>query len=159
MATRYLHGLEMYWTQRYTALGSFTRDADDVVIVCRTRAAAQRALEAVTQVLQKLKLTLHSTKTRIVERLHEGFEVLGFHFKKVKARKSGRLVPLMWPSQKALKAVRTWIRGETRRRSLSGSLAAMVAKLNPIIRGWRTYCYVGNSTRRCRPWIDTCGCA
>jgi RNA-directed DNA polymerase len=118
------------------------------VIVCRTRAAAQRALEAVTQVLQKLKRTLPSTQTRIVERLHEGFELLEFHFKKVKARKSGRLVPLMGPSQKALKGVRTRIRGETLRRSLSGSLAAMVAKLTPSIRGWRTYCCVGNSTQQ-----------
>jgi RNA-directed DNA polymerase len=25
MANLYLHGLDMYWTQRYTALGSFTR--------------------------------------------------------------------------------------------------------------------------------------
>jgi RNA-directed DNA polymerase len=118
------------------------------VIVCRTRAAAQRALEAVTQVLQKLELTLHPTKARIVALLHEGFEFLGFHFKKVKARKSGRLVPLMWPSQKALKAVRTRIRGETLRRSLTGSVATMVAKLNPIIRGWHTDFCVGNFTKK-----------
>jgi hypothetical protein len=98
--------------------------------------------------LQKLKLTLHPTKTRIVEMQHEGFEFLGFHFKKVRARKSGRLVPLMWPGQQALKAVRSQIRSETRRRSLSGSLAALVAKLNPIIRGWRHYFRVGNSTQQ-----------
>lgn len=98
--------------------------------------------------MQKLKLTLHSTKTRSVELLHEGLEFLGCHFKTVKARKSGRLVPLMWPSQNALKAVRTRIRGETLRRSLSGSLAAMVAKLNPIIRGWRTCFCVGNATKK-----------
>lgn len=148
LATIYLQVWDMYWTERYTALGSLTRSADEVVIVCRTRPTAQRALEALTQVVQKLKLTLHPTKTRIVEMPHEGCEFLGFHFKKVKARKSGRLVPLMWPSQKALTAVRSQIRGETLRRSLRGSLAAIVATLNPLIRGWRHYFRVGNSTQK-----------
>lgn len=77
-----------------------------------------------------------------------GFEFLGCHCKQGRARKSGRLVPLMWPSQKAMQAVRREMRGETLRRRLSGSLAAMVAKLTPIIRGWRTYCWVGHSTQQ-----------
>ena len=98
--------------------------------------------------MQQLKLTLHPTKTRIVEMQHEGFEFLGVHGKKVRARKRGRLVPLMWPGQKALKAVRSQMRRETLRRSLRGSLAALVAKLNPRIRGWRHYFRVGNSTQQ-----------
>ena len=138
----------MYWTERYTVLGSLTRYADDVVIVCRTRPTAQRAREALTQVLQKLKLTRHPTQTKIVGMQHAGFEFLGFHFQKVKARKSGRLVPLMWPSQKSLTAVRSQIRGETLRRSLRRSVAGSVAKLNPLIRGWRHDFRVGHSTQQ-----------
>jgi len=148
LANIYVHGLDMDWTERYTTLGGLTRYAAAVVIVCRTQAAAQRALEAVTQVLQKLQLTLHPTKTRIVEMPYEGFEFLGFHCQKVSAREGGRLVPLMWPGQRALKAVRRQLRSETLRRNLSGALAAIAAKLNPLIRGWRHDFRVGNSTQQ-----------
>jgi RNA-directed DNA polymerase len=59
LANIYLHVLDMYWTQQYRVLGHLTRYADDMLIVCRTRGAAEQALQAVTQVLQKLKLTVH----------------------------------------------------------------------------------------------------
>ncbi|HEX9868892.1 MAG TPA: group II intron maturase-specific domain-containing protein, partial [Candidatus Tectomicrobia bacterium] len=137
---------ERYGTERYTALGSLTRSADEVVIGCRTRAAAQRMLGVVTQVLQQLTRTRHPTQTRMVEMQHESFELLGCHVQTVRARTSGRLVPLRWPGQTALTAGRRRMRSETRRRSVSGSWAALVATLNPSIRGWRTYFRVGHST-------------
>jgi group II intron reverse transcriptase/maturase len=144
----YLHVLDMYWTQQYSSLGQLTRYADDMVVVCRTRRDAEQALHAVTQVLQRLKLTVHPTKTRIVDMQQAGFEFLGFHFHKGRARKSGKLVPLMWPGQKAMQAIRNQIREQTARRGLRDTIAAMVAKLNPIIRGWRNYFRVGNSTKK-----------
>jgi RNA-directed DNA polymerase len=87
-------------------------------------------------------------KTRIVDLQREGFECLGFHWQKGGARRTGQLVPLRWPSQKAMKAVRSQSRAETERRGLRGTMAAMVAKLNPSIRGWRTYFRIGNSTQK-----------
>ena len=144
----YLHVLDMYWEQQYSSLGHLTRYADDMVIVCRTRRDAEQALQAVTQVLQRLKLTVHPSKTRIVDMKQAGFEFLGFHFHKGRARKSGKLVPLMWPGQKAMQAIRRQIRAQTARRGLRETSAAMVAKLNPIIRGWRNYFRVGNSTKK-----------
>jgi len=148
LATIYLHVLEMYWTQQYRALGHLTRYADDMLIVCRTRGAAEHALQAVTQVLQKLKLTVHPTKTRIVDVKSAGCEFLGFHFHKGRARTSGKLSPLMWPGPKAMKAIRRHIREQTERRGLRGTFTAIVAQLNPIIRGWRNYFRVGNSTKK-----------
>jgi RNA-directed DNA polymerase len=120
------------------------------VIVSHTRSEAEQALQAVTQILQKLKLTGHPAKTGIVDVKRAGFEVLGFHFSKGRARKSGKLIPLMWPGQKAMKAIRSHIREQTDRRGLRGTIAAMVAKLNLIIRGWRNYFRVGHSTKKCQ---------
>jgi RNA-directed DNA polymerase len=148
LANVYLQVLDMYWAQQYSSLGHLTRYADDMVIVSRTRSEAEQALQAGTQILQKLKLTVHPTKTGIVDVKRAGFEFLGFHFHKGRARKSGKLIPLMWPGQKAMKAIRSHIREQTERRGLRGSIAAMVAKLNLIIRGWRNYFRVGNSTKK-----------
>jgi hypothetical protein len=115
-------------------------------MVSRTRREAEQALHAVTQILTKLKRTVHPTKTGIVDVKRAGFEFLGFHFHNGRARQSGKLIPRMWPGQKAMKAIRSHIREPTERRGLRATMAAMVAKLNPIIRGWRTYVRVGNST-------------
>jgi RNA-directed DNA polymerase len=53
-----------------------------------------------------------------------------------------------------MQAIRSYIRGPTERRGLRRTKAAMVAKLNLIIRGWRNYLRMGNSTKSSRTWID-----
>ena len=44
MANIYLHVLDMYWTKRSAGLGTLFRYADDFVVVCRSKTAAERAL-------------------------------------------------------------------------------------------------------------------
>src|SRR5262249_16846288 len=82
------------------------------------------------------------------DRQQAGFELLGCHFHTGRARRTGKLSPLMWPGQKAMQALRSHIREQTERRGLKSALPAIVAKLNPRIRGWRTYCREGNSTKK-----------
>ena len=55
------------------------RYADDFVILCRTRAQAERALAKVREIMGLLRLQLHPTKTRLVELGlgKEGFDVPG----------------------------------------------------------------------------------
>src|SRR5713226_9674332 len=67
MANIYLHVLDTYWTERYSQLGTLCRYADDFVIVCRSKKEAERALEMVRWIMGKLKLTLHPTKTHLVD--------------------------------------------------------------------------------------------
>ena len=148
LANIYLHVLDMYWAERYAMLGKLYRYADDFVIVCRTRQDAVRALEAIKWVMARLKLTLHPTKTRIVDMGEEGFDFLGFHFHKLKSKKSGKLLPYIWPSQKAIKAVREKIRQITARKRLSNPPEQVVKYLNRVIRGWRNYFRIGNSTKK-----------
>ena len=148
MANIYLHVLDMYWMKLFSGLGTLVRYADDYVIVCRSKMAAQRALEEVRQIMKKLKLTLHPTKTRLVDMRREGFEFLGFHFHKQRVRRTGKLLPSFWPGQKAMKTVRSKIRqitGYSRKRL---PLEKIVDDLNPVVRGWRNYFSVGNSTKQ-----------
>ena len=148
LANIYLHVLDMYWVTRYAGLGQLFRYADDIVIICRTQRQAEHALHAVRLILQKLKLQLHPTKTRLVGMAQEGFDFLGFHFQKLRAKRTGKLLPYMWPSQKAMKAIRREIHALTSRQRLAEGLAAVISQLNPVIAGWRNYFQIGNSTMK-----------
>jgi len=81
--------------------------------------------------LGRLKLTLHPEKTHVVEMDGDGFDFLGFHFHKLPSRRTGRLVPYAWPSQKAMKAVRERIRRQTERTRLRVELGELVGALEP----------------------------
>lgn len=149
LANIYLHVLDMYWTQQFSYLGQIVRYCDDFVIVCRKHHEAVETIEIVKMIMGKLKLTLHPKKTRIVHMEGEdGFDFLGFHFRKRKSKKSGKLVPYIWPSEKAMKRVRKELKGYVERRNLRKSLALIVNELNPVIRGWRNYFKIGNSTKK-----------
>ena len=146
LANIYLHVLDMYWAERYASLGKLIRYADDFVIVCRTQQDAETALQTVKHIMGILKLTLHPTKTRLVEMGQDGFDFLGFHFHKKKSKRSNKLLPYNWPSQKAMKVVRSKIHLITERKRLSNSLSEVIKYLNRVIRGWRNYFRIGNCT-------------
>jgi group II intron reverse transcriptase/maturase len=146
LANIYLHVLDMYWAERYSSLGKLIRFADDFVILCRTRQDAETALQKVKQIMIILKLTLHPTKTHVVDMGQDGFDFLGFHFHKKKSKKSGKLLPYIWPSQKAMIAVRSKIHFITERMRLSNTLPEVIKFLNRVIRGWRNYFRIGNCT-------------
>jgi RNA-directed DNA polymerase len=60
---------------------AMARYADDFVILCRSREDAERALALVEAWVAENGLTLHPTKTRIVDARTEGFDFLGYHFR------------------------------------------------------------------------------
>ncbi|WP_061236242.1 group II intron reverse transcriptase/maturase, partial [Leptospira santarosai] len=104
LANIYLHVFDMYWQNKYQHLGRLIRYADDFVIICRYRIDAERALKAVTHIMKRLKLNLHPAKTKLVQMEKEGFDFLGFYFRKSHSEKTGKLVPYFWPSKKAMKS-------------------------------------------------------
>jgi len=122
--------------------------ATRLVIVCRTRQDAQQAVQALKDIMARLRLSLHPAKTRIVDMGREGFDFLGFHFHKLIARRTHKLLPYLWPAQKAMQAIRNKIRDYTTRKRLSNPLTEVVKFLNRVIRGWRNYFQIGHSTRK-----------
>lgn len=146
LANIYLHSLDRFWQENHAHLGTLVRYADDFVIVCREESAAHRAHLAVAKFLSRLKLELHPEKTRVVRMESSGFDFLGFRFQKFKSRIHGKMLPYIWPRMKAMNAVRSRIRELTERRKHQYGAATVIAKLNPVIRGWRNYFRIGQST-------------
>ena len=148
LANIYLHTLDRWWTDRHARVGQLFRYCDDFVIVCRSRKAAVRAHGLITAFLERLKLRLHPTKTRIVAMAEAGFDFLGFHFRKLPSRRTGRPATYAWPSSKAMTTVRTKLRRLTGRKRLHVDRSVLVASLNNLIRGWRGYFAQGNASRQ-----------
>ena len=124
-----------------------TRYSDDWVVTCRTRAEARAALAAAARILEKLGVTLHTTKTRIVHIRH-GFEFLGYKIKR--GSRPLRLAPwkirsgvrsgalYAYPRQKSLDHFKDQILKRTRRKAPLRT-DALIQELNPVIRGWGNY--------------------
>lgn len=133
-------------------MGELVRYADDLVILCLTRQRAEDAQRRVELVLGPLGLRLQPDKTRIVHLLRgaQGFDFLGFHHRMRKSVKwKGRWYLHQWPSQRAMKSIRTQIRECTDRRYAGQDLTVLVdCYRNPVLRGWGGYFRVGNSTRK-----------
>jgi len=104
------------------------RYADDLVVLCRTQEEAEQALKTLRDWAEEAGLTVHPTKTRIVNAHSEGFDFLGWRFCGGKK----------WPRKKSLQKLQEKLRPLTGRTS-GRSLGEIIAKVNPILRGWHGY--------------------
>src|SRR5260370_21374587 len=77
LANVVLHELDRLWEDRCSRLGQLIRYADDAVVACRTEAQAREALWRIGVIRDRLKLTLHADKTKVV---YVGDGGQGFHF-------------------------------------------------------------------------------
>jgi group II intron reverse transcriptase/maturase len=156
LANIYLHVLDRIWETRWAHLGTLVRYADDFVVMCRTRVAVEAARQRVSAVLARLGLELHPEKTRLVDLSwgYEGFDFLGCHLRKrmsgpMWARARQRVYFLQrWPSQRAMRQVRARVRTLTPRACCHEDLRAVIARVNPVIRGWGQYFRTGNAAAR-----------
>jgi RNA-directed DNA polymerase len=142
LANIYLHAFDRGMAKH--DLGVLVRYADDFVIMCKTSARAEVALNQARQIITGLGLELHPDKTRIIDLREgrEGFDFLGCHFH---ARMSGRLWEQQrivryylhrWPSQQAMKRLREKVRDRTGANRKGWPVEWIIADLNPILRGW-----------------------
>jgi RNA-directed DNA polymerase len=137
-----LHGMEQAAGVRYQRVSSdaaamaagspvLVRYADDLVAFCHSRQEAGQVKARLAAWLAPRGLAFNEDKTRITT-LGEGFDFLGFNVR----RYHGKL--LIKPSKAAIKRIRERLRTEIR--SLRGASAqAVIARLNPIVRGWAAY--------------------
>lgn len=145
LANIYLHVLDRYWNETCGAIGKLVRYADDFVIICRYDKQADEALEKVKAILGRLRLTLHPEKTKVIATAHEGFDFLGFHFRKWHSCANGKLTPLMRPSKRSMRNARLGVKAWTNSERPSVPMAEIVKGLSRFIIGWRNYFCVGNS--------------
>ena len=104
------------------------RYADDFVIMCRSQTEAEAALRMVQAWVDATGLTLHPTKTKIVDSRVESFAFLGYSFCGDK----------IYPRRDSLAKIKTRIKELTARKQ-PGSMTTIAQELTPILRGWFHY--------------------
>jgi RNA-directed DNA polymerase len=125
LANVYLNPLDHLLAQAGLAM---VRYADDFVILCRSRADAERALALVQAWVEANGLTLHPTKTKIVDARTEGFDFLGYTFRG----------DLRLPRKRSLAKLKDALRAKTGR-THGHSLTGIVGSLNRTLHGWFGY--------------------
>ena len=152
LANVVLHELDRVWEDRCSQLGQLIRYADDAVVLCRTEAQAREALWRIGVILDRLKLTLHPTKTQVVfvGNGRQGFDFLGFHCRKLESWKyRGYRYLQRWPGRRAMRRIRDKIKAITApRHRLPEPVGPIVAEVNQALRHWGAYFRVGNSGRK-----------
>jgi RNA-directed DNA polymerase len=139
-----LHGMEsalgIHYRKGDERIGKcvVVRYADDFVVMCATEAIAHQAQDRLTAWLAVRGLQLSPEKTHIVH-LSKGFDFLGFHIRLYPSRKTkSGWKALVTPSKKSVMRIREKLRQEWK--MLKGhNVAAVIKRLNPIIRGWANY--------------------
>jgi RNA-directed DNA polymerase len=151
LANVYLNKLDRIWAARCGHLGILIRYADDYVAMCRTQSAAREALRRIGLVMDRLGLTLHPAKTRLVNlgRGKESFVFLGCTIRKKRSiqRNPRWHFTQRWPSPKAMNKLRARIREITGKQQSGKDVKQLIVELNPVLRGWGNYFRTGNADR------------
>jgi len=125
-------------TNAETVMGTpvLVRYADDYVTMCHSRQQAEEVKQGLAAWLAPRGLSFNEDKTKIV-RLEEGFSFLGCDIRRHVDRQGSAKLHIT-PSQESVRRFRGRLAAELR--SLRGAnAAAVVARLNPIVRGWAAY--------------------
>ncbi len=122
------------------------RYADDfVVLVAGDRAHAESLRGEAAAVLRPIGLRLSETKTTITH-IDEGFDFLGFRIRRHQKRGAAKRHVYTYPSRAAVAAVKAKVRALTQG-ATNQSLAILLRRLNPVLRGWSNYFRHGASSK------------
>jgi RNA-directed DNA polymerase len=123
------------------------RYADDfVVMVAGARRDAEALWDEVASVLAPMGLRLSEQKTSVCH-IDEGFDFLGWRIQRRDQRgRSGKRAVYTYPAKEALASIVGKVRSLTRR-AQHRTLADLLRRLNPVLRGWCNYFRHGVSQR------------
>ena len=122
------------------------RYADDFVIcVAGERRHAEELIAETEKVIAPLGLKLSREKTRVVH-IDEGIDFLGWRIKRQRRGSDGRHFVYTFPSKRSLAAVKAKVRQITRS-GHNQTLAELLHRLNPVLRGWCAYFRCGVSSQ------------
>ena len=152
LANLFLHYTFDLWMQRHHARNPFERYADDVIVHCRSEAAARSVLAAIRDRFAQCGLALHPTKTRIVyckdgrrrgESEHIRFDFLSHTFQPrgARRRRDGRMFLAFLPAISAASARAIWqqIRDWDFSSKTHLQLGDLANLTNAVVRGWAAY--------------------
>ena len=145
--------LDGAWERDHRQVGVLVRYADDFVVMCKAELQVEvEARRQVERILTSLSLKLHPEKTRLVDlrRGKEGFTFLGHTVRKrrsITAQAAASLhAAVAFP--KAMKNIRQRVHELTDVRGNGAkNVNEVIAKLNPVLRGWGNYFRTGNPGR------------
>ena len=118
----------------------FTRYADDVVIVVKSKAAATRVMYSITNWIEKkLGLKVNATKTKVTP--PSKLKYLGFGFWKDKTEWKAR------PHEDSLNKFKRKLKALCKR-NWSVDLTYRIKKINEVTRGWINYFKIGSMKQK-----------
>ena len=140
LASLYLHPVDVAMVK---AGFEMIRYADDLVVLCCSRAEAHRALELLRQLVAERGLRLHPEKSWVVDISVPGasFDFLGYRFER----------NTRWPRKKSLRKVKEALRAKTNRSS-GYSLPVIIKDVNRTLQGW--FEYFKHSHKWTFPFLD-----
>jgi RNA-directed DNA polymerase len=119
--------------------------ADDFVICCKPGRADQ-AMQAMRDMMAKLRLTVNEKKTRQCSVPGETFTFLGFTFGPQTSWRTGRVYVTACPAEKKVRAICERISAATSGSTVWRDEEEQVGKLNQLLVGWAHYFRLGYVT-------------
>ena len=127
------------YDQRWSA--HIVNYSDDFVICCRSH--ADKAMDAMHNIMELLKLTVNEEKTHLCHVPQERFDFLGYTFGRCYNYETGRAYTGTKPSRKSIKRMVKSITDETDRRRTLLDVGYIVNRLNRKLAGWANYFCLG----------------
>jgi RNA-directed DNA polymerase len=138
----------------------YARFADDMVILIDAERRSDWLVKAIDKRLReefaKLRVAINEDKSRMVDlKKGESFTFLGFEYRRILSfRQKWR--PYYAPKLKKRTALYEKLR-EVFRQHVSWPVEVVIAKINPILRGWVNYFRVGHSSScfsKVKQWVE-----